>query len=198
MSSDELILQNKFHLLPLLIDIKCPCCNNDFKFTINSRKRKFKKFEMAYYELLDNDNKKQYIHYNCLNELFDKYIVERKLIMNDRIINKISLFDRHGDQMTKVNYIKKIEAHLKAQALQKFINSVSNMFSPHLHFSFHDVSYNLNPTHTELFNDKCKEFEYNGYGINNITPDYVEQLLSNDKLLHNLGTIKELVIKKSK
>lgn len=177
--NNQLLLQTKTHELDELKGKLCISCNSNFYYKINGNKFHFKKKDMAYYKLF-NDNVFYYIHEKCYDDCLDKYVTDdQKLVVDNNIMTNMSLFDKFGTQLTKVNYVKQIKKWCQEKTDVKFMNDVRDLFNDHLHFSFHCISYYFKNNKIYDFERRKKDFIFKGTHVSDkITPDVCGSYLS--------------------
>lgn len=98
----------------LLKNRACVQCGENFVHRIAHNRRNFKKMEFSFYHLIAT-NEQYYLHPDCLLDLLksDRYSGKEKLIIDGSNITEIHLCDRFGENMYKLNYLKKLAGILQ-------------------------------------------------------------------------------------
>lgn len=167
--TDEQIIKNGYYELDLLKNKICAGCGNNFRYLLHKNKKIIKRKDFAYYELYGNNNFR-YIHVECSDALFEKYVNEHgDLNIDGMEVKKIHLYNRYGQQMTKVNYIRDIDEWLYDAVLDKFCEHVRHMYTTKESLTSRYTDYNFDDTKIDEFNLAKNNFTYKG---RRITDDY--------------------------
>ena len=166
---DEIIFNNSYHELEILKNMQCVTCTENFQNKIHKNKKKFKKDDMSFYSIKCNNNT-YYCHGQCLETMFEQYInEENRIVINNEYCDEIKLLNRHGETMTKVNYLTKVTNWLKAKTFENFKNAVSHLYKTHVNYSFHCVEHYFKKEKLNEFNEIQKNFIYRGQKVDWIT-----------------------------
>jgi len=176
---DDQIIAHHEYELDILKNKICVVCKNNFHNLLHKNKKILKRKDFAYYVLFGN-NMELYTHEYCLNKLYEIYINDHgKLNINGVKVEKIHLYNRYGQLMTKTNYIKNVGDWLKNKTFEEFCTHVSHMYIKKERFAFHCRDYIFNNIYLNKFNLAKNDFSYKSCHVDkDLQPDTIGLYLS--------------------
>jgi len=158
----------------------CCFCKNDFRYKISKNKRNFKKSSYEFFELIADNEEIYYCHFECLEDLCEKFYQNNSLKINNTVIMEIKLCNRFGERQNSKNYLKDIKKILFNYYTNKFKNDIKiqMLFTEEHRFSFHCIDYKFKPECLEEFNQILEEYNNKSPLKITLTPRDMELYLS--------------------